>query len=117
MARVQQKWCLGDFALPLTVRTLDFWDPQNLMEEESDSEDTPFLLLSLKVTGEAEWMERYLEKPSRWWRFKGRSQPLFQEILAAFPKKFKEGGGKEPRSQREDCIAHRGSGQKDPRAE
>ena len=74
--------------MPLTARTLDFWDDQNLMEE-SDSEDIPFLLLSLKVTGEAEWMERYLEKPSRWWRFKGRSQPLFQEILAAFPKKVK----------------------------
>ena len=42
-----------------------------------------WLLLPLKTTGNAEWLDKFLGKPGRWWKHNGRSQPLMAEILAS----------------------------------
>ena len=74
MTLVQQQWCVGGLALRLER------EPMTLMDEASAQD---FLLLSLKSTGDLEWLNKYLEKPSRWWKSHGREQPLIQEFLEA----------------------------------
>ena len=84
MSLVQKKWCLGNTILPLETRSLDLVDLDDLLPED-DAEDTPFLLLNLKTTGNPEWLEKHLQMPRGWWRKGGRAMPLMKEILEAFP--------------------------------
>ena len=59
-----------------------------LGEDEEDSSQE-FLLLSLKTSGDLEWLNKFLEKPSRWWKSHGRKQPLIEEFLQAItPRKY-----------------------------
>ena len=82
MALIEQKWCLGTSALPLFHREMDHVDLTSGTPEEQGSQEE-WLLLPLKTTGNAEWLEKFLGKPGRWWKHNGRSQPLMAEILAS----------------------------------
>ena len=85
---VQQKWTLGDRALPLERKVLDLVDPsQN--PPECRLQDVGFLLLSLKTSEQALWLTEYLGESSRWWRQVGHRQPLMQEIAQSYPKRAK----------------------------
>ena len=84
MSLVQKKWCLGNTVLPLETRTFDYVDFHHLLPE-SDGDECSFLLLSLKATGDCQWIDKYFERPRGWWRSSGRAMPLMQEILKAFP--------------------------------
>ena len=80
MARIEQKCCLGTSALPLFHREMDHVDLTSGSPEERGSLEE-WLLLPLKTTGNAEWLEKFLGKPGRWWKHNGRRQPLMAEIL------------------------------------
>ena len=80
MALVQQLWCVGGLALPLERETMDLLNSRG---EDIGNARQEFLLLPLKTTGDLEWLNKFLEKPSRWWKSHGRRQPLIQEFLQA----------------------------------
>ena len=82
MALIEQKWCLGTSALPLVHREMDHVDLTSGTPEEQGSQEE-WLLLPLKTTGNAEWLEKFLGKPGRWWKHNGRRQPLMAEILGS----------------------------------
>ena len=77
MTLVQQQWCVGGLALPLERATM------TLLDGQGGETETEVLLLSLKVSGEVRWLDKFLEKPVRWWQGHGRTQPLMQEFLQA----------------------------------
>ena len=70
----------GGLALSLERETLVL---VNALGAEAPIPEQEFLLLSLKTTADLEWLNKFLGKPSRWWRTLGRSQPLMQEFLQA----------------------------------
>ena len=76
---LMNRLCLGDMAVPLVSKNMDFWDIQKLLEA-SDEENAPFNLLNFKATGEHLWLERAFKLPSRWWIKHQSRLPLFQEI-------------------------------------
>ena len=80
MPLVQQQWCVGGLALPLERETMVLL---NSLGEDIANSRQDFLLLSLKSSGDLEWLNKFLEKPSRWWKSHGRRQPLIQEFLQA----------------------------------
>ena len=82
MALIEEKWCLGTSALPLARREIDYVDLTSETPEELGSQEE-WLLLPLKTTGNSEWLEKFLEKPGRWWKHHGRRQPLMAEILGS----------------------------------
>ena len=90
---LMNRLCLGDMAVPLVSKSMDFWDIQKLLEA-SDEEDAPFHLLNFKATGEHLWLERAFKLPSRWWIKHQSRLPLFQEIRQSI-EAMKKGGKKE----------------------
>ena len=85
---MQQKWTLGDRALPLERKVLDLVDPsQN--PPECREQDVGFLLLSLKTSEQALWLTEYLGQKTKWWRNVGHSVPLMQELVQSYPKRSK----------------------------
>ena len=96
MPLVQQKWTLGDRALPLERKVLDLVDPsQN--PPECREQDVGFLLLSLKTSEQALWLTEYLGQKTKWWRNVGHSVPLMQELvrqgIGGYPKRSRQGLG------------------------
>ena len=88
MPLVQQKWTLGDRALPLERKVLDLVDISK-NPPECREQDVWFLLLSLKTSGEALWLTEYLGEKTKWWRNVGHSVRLMQELSQSYPKRAK----------------------------
>ena len=84
MTLVQQKWCLGECALPLTVGNVDLveFDGVNFQTLQAESD---VFILSLTATGNKEWLVKCLGKTNRWWVTEGHCLPLMKEVRKSIP--------------------------------
>ena len=93
MALVLQKWCLGECALPLTVRNLDLVEFDGVSFQTLQDE-TDMFILPLTAAGNKEWLVKCLGKTNRWWLTEGHCLPLMKEIRKCIPgRKFLRGLG------------------------
>lgn len=88
---LMHRLCLGNSAVPLVPRIMDFQDLHELTTE-GDADDSEFLVLSLKGSADFRWAEKYLKLPARWWARNQSRVPLVVEIQEAIDaKKVKVG--------------------------
>ena len=78
MTLVQQKWCIGECALPLAVRNLSNHD-------KALAEPSVFFILPLIATGNKDWLVKCLGQTNRWWVTEGHCLPLMKEVRESIP--------------------------------
>lgn len=86
------RWCFGDYPVPLDPVLAEFEDIHDLAPGESASEQT-FFLLNLHATAKAQWLEKALGMPWRWWSKHHRHVPLLTDIKESIEQGKKRKGG------------------------